>query len=804
MSITSTLPTRGSVGAGEGYLSRGPRRCSSPLASLLVSATVLSAHTIAHAADPAGPQSLDKGASEGSSDGVTEVTVSARRREENSQSVPIPIAVVSGEALERSGQFRLETLSQDLPSTNIQYNNPRQTSIAVRGLGNNPANDALESSVGVYFDNVYLGRASMANLDLIDIDQIALLRGPQGTLFGKNTTAGVLNVSTRKPSFTPEGGIETSYGDFGYYQVRGVWSQPLTSDTLAARVAFARTFSDGFVKNPTTGRDLNGTSRVGGRGQLLWQPGDTLSVRFIADYSEEHSDTGASVAYSLGPNGGTKYLNALRAAGASVVYDPNFETTTADARQHMDVRQGGGSAEANWQLGDYKLTSITAYRTWWFMPYNDGDGTNVDAIRLAGQHVDDNQWSQELRLSSPADRTLSYVIGLFYFNQHQDNLLFTQYGADAGAIAALGVGVPSFANGRTQTLQFLKTDSSSIFGQLTWRPNTRAEIALGLRDTAEQKNVALTRTSQGSAAFTTSPLFSVYQSGALTRNDNDVSALASASYRLSSDVLGYASVSRGAKSGGINPTAPVPGLTVESLYVKPEIATDGELGLKSTLLNRRLVLNADLYWTQVKDYQATLLAEPAGGGNLQQVLSNIGKVRTRGVEADVTALPFRGLTLRLSASYNDAVYLSYRDAPCSAEQLAAQNLVPGQKLCDLTGQALVGSPKWIVNPGISYSHGTFAGLTAAAQIDYSWRSWFFGSADNSQLARVPAYGVLNARYGIQGNWGGVPWGLSVWSNNILDKRYVLGGLVTAGRLYNYTETPGLPRTFGATLHVDFR
>src|SRR5882757_9177916 len=161
---------------------------------------------------PADAASAPDDAPDFSSDQIESVTVSARRVAENVQAVPIPIAVVSGNALENAGQFRLEELNQRLPSTNVQFSNPRQTSIAVRGLGNNPANDALESSVGVYLDNVYLGRPSMANLDLIDIDQLTLLRGPQGTLFGKNTTAGVLNITTRAPSFDTLGVAEASYG----------------------------------------------------------------------------------------------------------------------------------------------------------------------------------------------------------------------------------------------------------------------------------------------------------------------------------------------------------------------------------------------------------------------------------------------------------------------------------------------------------------------------------------------------------------------------------------------------------------
>ena len=769
----------------------------------VLAGSVLAVGSVAAGSAPA--RAADEVAADEAADGgeVETVTVNARRREENAQDVPIPIATLSGEALERLGRFRLEQLNESLPSTNVQFNNPRQTSIAVRGLGNNPANDALESSVGVYLDDVYLGRASMANLDLIDVDQVALLRGPQGTLFGKNTTAGVLTITTRQPGAEAEHWLEGSYGDYHYYQLRGTWSQPL-GDELGARVSFARTEQAGFVIDPTTGRDLNGSDRGGGRAQLLWKPGSNFSLRLIGDYSEEHSDTGAGVLYNPGPNGGARYYAAVAAAGASVIYNRNYDETTIDGRQHMDVRQGGGSGEIKWRLGEYELTSITAYRKWWFVPYNDADGTNVNAFTGAGQKVDDNQWTQEIRLASPGDRPWSYVAGLYYFNQHQDNLIYTQYGPDALAIAALRLGAPSFADGYSQTTQLLSTKSGSIFGQLTWRPAARWELAFGLRDTKERKTVLLDRTSDGTTAFVSSPTFAAYQSPELTRDDNNVSGLLSASYKLTPGVLGYASIARGAKSGGINPTAPVPGFPLSSLYVRPEVANDAELGVKSSLLDKRLILNANLFWTNVDDYQATLLEQlTTGAGPYQQILTNVGKVRTRGLETDITTLLVDGLELKLGASLNDARYLSYHNAPCSADKLAPQSLAPGQLVCDLTGQRVVGAPRWIINPSLAYTHALFATLTGTAQATYSWRSWFFGSADDSYLARVPAYGLLDLRYTLQGGQGSVPWSVSVWSNNTFDKRYVIGGLVVASALYSYSETPGLPRTVGVTVNVRF-
>ncbi|HEX4378277.1 MAG TPA: TonB-dependent receptor [Steroidobacteraceae bacterium] len=660
---------------------------------------------------------------------LQEVVVSARRREENAQSVPIPIAAVGGNELDQTGTIRLEGLNAHLPSMNVEFDNPRQNSIAVRGLGNNPANDALESSVGVYLDNVYLGRAAMANIDLIDIDQVALLRGPQGTLFGKNTTAGVLNITTKLPSFTPEADGEVSIGNLNSKQWRASLTGPLIDGTLAGRLTASRTYQEGFVDDVYDGRKFNGVNRDAIRGQLLWNITSDLNLRLIAEHEEEHSDTGVGILYNPGPNGGTKYFNAVRAAGAVVVDDPNDPQTTIDGKTHMVVHQSGFSGEANWSLGDYKLTSISAWRSWAFVPSNDADNVNVNAFPNGGQAVHDQQLSQELRLASPGDKPLSWVGGLYYFWQQQHNDLYTQYGANATAIQALGLGTAAFANGYYNAPAYLRTESGAAFGQLTWRPSDSWEFAAGIRDTQEGKAMRITRSNNGvSPAF--SAAFGNYDSGGLTLNNNTVSALLSASYKFTPDVMTYASLSRGAKAGGINPSVPNGALGVNSLYVRAETAEDAELGIKSSWLNHRVTANANLFWTEVKNYQATLLESVGATNTFIQVLTNIGKVRTRGVETEVTAVPIDGLTLQLSGSYNNAVYLVYDNAPCSSELLAPTNAAQGSLICNLSGKPVVGAPTWVANPGASWTQHLTGSLTGDAEANYSWRSKQFGSADD--------------------------------------------------------------------------
>jgi iron complex outermembrane receptor protein len=734
--------------------------------------------------------------------GMEDVVVTARRRAERAQDVPNPIATVAGGNLAAFNQTRLEDLDEHLPSTNIQYANPRQTSVAVRGLGNNPADDALEPSVGVYVDDVYLGRSGMANLDLADISQIELLRGPQGTLFGKNTTAGVLNISTARPTFDPEAEVDASYGNYGYYQLRVAASDALISDTLAARFSLVKTYQRGFVNDATDGRDLDGINRSGARAQLLWNPNEALSIRVVVDDAGEKDASGADVIYSVGPNGGTKYLNAIAAAGAHVVFDPNYETTTINGPQTMQSDNNGYSVEANLKLGDYTVTSISAYRSWFFEPHNDADFTNLDALRDNGQLVRDHQVTQELRLASPVGGPLTYVTGLYWFQQRQNNNSYEIYGADGPAIGDLALGMPAWADGQILAQQQLKTESFSVFAQSSWKPIGGCEFTAGMRDSYEQKVMSVEQHTVGSTNAEFVETYPARAIGPLSLSDDNVSALLSASYKLSPHTLVYASASRGAKSGTIDDRIPSGGLPLSSLYVAPETATDGEIGVKSTIFNRALKADANLFWTNISNYQSDLLLRPAVGTSFGTELTNVGGVKTRGVEIELELQRAAGLDFRFSGSLNDAKYTGYRNAPCSAESLyAAGNLSPGQHgfTCDLTGQRLVGAPEFILNPDASYSWTLGDGWTSIAEAVYSWRSWSFGSSDNSKYAIIPSYGLFNLRWRLERDVAGHPMSIAFWSKNLFDKRYVLGGLNPSGPLYNYENVPGVPRTFGCTL-----
>ncbi|TMU83228.1 TonB-dependent receptor [Pseudomonas fluorescens] len=726
------------------------------------------------------------------------VTVESRRRSEDAQQVPTAMSVLGAQTLEEQRLYRLQDLQQAMPSVNVAFMHARQSSLSIRGLGNNPASDGLEGSAGIYLDNVYLGRPGMAVMDLLDIEQIELLRGPQGTLFGKNTTAGVLNITTRRPSSTPQGSFATSVGEDGYSQTQASFSGPL-NDTLTGRIAAYKTHENGYVKNEYDGHTLGGGMRQGVRGQLLFQPNDDFNLRWLADYHEEDSSAGTRSLFSTGPtiNGVNRYEQRAAAVGATLV---DGRRVNLDADQNVTVFQGGTSLEANWTLsGDYTLTSISAYRWWDFTPRND-DELNVDVMDNVGQSARDKQYSQEIRLASPVGEHFDYVLGAYYFRQEMSNKVFTDY----GPLADPWNGTPQGALNNVTSVGHgdVDTDSFATFAQGTWHLTPQLDFSLGVRGTYERKLAQVMRNAplggvgvSGAAAAARAGRLGAYDSGDLSLYSFSPSALASLAWHVSDQVLAYASLSHGEKSGGVNlsvASAPVAG--ADSLLIGSERANDAELGIKTTLLDQRLLLNANLFWTVVHGYQTNAYDDV----NLTSYLTNAGTVRSRGLEVDSSWRPISGLTINLNGAFNDVRYLSYEDAPCPAEVA----LRPGAPAaCDLSGHAVVGASKWIFNSNASYQWNLQNGLQPYVNASYAWRSHAVGTVDDSRDAQLPGYGLVNLSSGVRGDWGKGQWDVSLWLKNAFDKTYYT-------TLWNspngaYTGVLGTPRTLGMTARYDF-
>ncbi|WP_445178120.1 TonB-dependent receptor [Pseudomonas sp. McL0111] len=729
---------------------------------------------------------------------LEKVTVTARRREEQSQDVPTPITTLSGANLESQRIYKIQDLQQALPSVNVAYVHARVSSFAVRGIGNNPASDGLEGSAGIYLDNVYLGRPGMAAFDMLDVEQLELLRGPQGTLFGKNTTAGVLNITTRSPTFTPERSLEVSGGQDGYFQGKGTVSGPLT-DTLAGRLSFYRTRDDGYLNNRHDDRTLLGGEREGLRGQLLFKPNDDFSLRWINEYNTENSSSGSSVIYGGGP----QFWRRAALVGAH----PAVGESNIDGRQNVSVHQNASSVEANWNLaGGYTLTSISAYRYWHFNPANDADQLDVPVINDFGYEVHDRQFSQEIRLASPKGEFFDYVLGAYAFKQNLGNRIFTNLGPLAD-LNLIGTNLNALNNVNSKVNGKVDTESYALFAQGTWHLTDRLDFSAGIRGTYEEKDASVQRFAPtGGGAPVVIPgvvdgnavrasQVGAYDSGDLHIHNAAPSFLTSLSYHFNDDVLGYASLSHGEKSGGVNlAVGSAPSAGAESLLVGPERANDAELGIKSQLFDQRLQLNANVFWTGVNGYQATTYYQPPGSLTGYQLLTNAGTVRSRGVEFEATTVPVRGLTLNINGSFNDVTYLSFKDAPCPAE-------TSGGTTCDLSGQRVAGASRWIGNVNGEYKWPRIDGIEPYVTGSYAYRSDSEGTLDNSDLSKIDGYGLANFSAGARVDYGDGLLDASLWVKNAFDREYYLAVGSSSNGLY--TASPGQPRTAGVTLRYDF-
>jgi iron complex outermembrane receptor protein len=755
---------------------------------------------------------------------LAELVVTARRREEKAQDVPTAISILAAQTLETQRLSRLEDLQQALPSLNVAFINPRQSSVAVRGIGNNPASDGLEASVGVYLDNVYLGRPGMAVFDLLDVAQLELLRGPQGTLFGKNTTAGLLNISSKLPTFYPDHSAEVSFGTRNYLQHKLSFSNAI-NDQLAGRLSFYRSAQDGFIYNLHDRQELNDTDRFGFRGQLLWEPAPQVSVRWIAEYNKEDDHQGMMVMYYPGPtftsssygeNYNRYYDNATQSGAQNLDLTWRDRKVNSDAAQQMIVEQGGTSAEINWDLdNDYKLTSISAYRFWNFSPAN-SDYISSSAAIDGGVNVKDKQYSQEIRLASPSNQPIDWVAGLYYFQQNLKNETFTLYGDQADALylynvaslrSLIAAGDSNIYNNRSSfSYGTADTQSSAIFAQANWHATPKLDFSAGGRLTYEDKEARVYRLAPvgGSAVSDATALerayinsqLGAYDSGLLTQHGLSYSSLFTTSYRFNPTTLAYLTFSHGEKSGGFNlavGSAPTAG--ADSLKIDPEKANNYEIGLKQTLFNQKLQLNTNLFWIDVSDYQTNTYT--LVGSSTVSILTNAGKVRSRGFEIDATLQPIQRLRINVNGALNDTRYTEYYNAPAPSNI----SIPTGVNTQDLSGQRVYAVPRWTANLNFRYDFKEIENWQPYFSGSYSWRDWAYGTLDNNPGSIIDAYTLVNVSVGTRKTFADNEVDFSFWVKNLNDRIYVTNtwsstnGTVLAGL--------GQPRTVGATLKLRF-
>jgi iron complex outermembrane receptor protein len=768
---------------------------------------------------------------------LDEVVVTARREPERAIDVPITMTVVSGQSLKEAGITRPQEIQQRTPGMTVNVPSPRLTQYTIRGLGSTSQNDGMESSVGVFLDGVYLGRQGLSVFDLVDLDRVEVLHGPQGTLFGKNTTAGAINIVSLAPDFRYSSEFDFSLGDQRFRQVRGYLTGSLVDDELAGRLSFYMTRKEGAYTNLYDGSDLNEQHRQGLRGQLLWTPTESLSLRLIGEAGEQDE---VCCVYPL-----IVYRDSVRARDEYMEYaraplDFAERKTDSDTPTFSEVRHAAATAQLDWRLSDtHRIVSISAIRHWRAEPTSD-DATSLQLVPETGIANDYDQLSQELRLHSDFG-DLDSTVGLYYLHQRLvgdernilgDDLVGWTFGgllrekllpfateSNTGLLLYALIPPATLDGMRVDTDSLQQGDSVAAFGSANWHISERVEATGGLRYTYEWKHGTVQRQRSGGcpqctalslvnpiadllgtifetplSGLSTEALLDTLVGNNYTRDtrykEGNWSGQVALSYHPIQAQHLYVSIARGYKGGGINLGAT--GESVEPTF-KAERATAYEAGIKSLFYQGRLATALALYRTDVDNYQAlTFDDEETLIPNPRQInLLNVGKVRIQGIEASTTYSDRRGLTLRAALAHNDAVTLDFPNAPDEDS---------GENNKDLSGEVLYNAPRWMISAGAEQSLSVDSDRDLYGGVDYYYRSGAWATVEHGAGSYVDDYNIVNLRVGLR--HVGARWDISAFVNNVFDTDY-LAAIYALYGVGDYGGTAGDQRSYGLAFKLYF-
>lgn len=796
------------------------------------------AETLSDGLDAAAETEQRTSVGTGDTDESTDIVVTARRRSESAQDVPIAVSVVGGDHIDNTGSFNVGRLQQLTPTLQFYSSNPRNTAVNIRGIGVpfGLTNDGIEQGVGIYVDDVYYSRVASATFDFLDVAQIEVLRGPQGTLYGKNTTAGAINITTNQPTFDFETKAEISVGNLDFKQAKAAISGPL-SDTLAFRLALSSTSRRGTIYNVATDKWIQSQDNLGLRGQLLWQPAENVEVTLSGDYSQQDAECCGTVFVRTGVTQrplNRQYAALAAAQGYQVVSTNPFDRLTdVDASLNAGNKIGGAALRVKWDVGPGTLTSVTAWRFWDWRPENDRDFTGLPIVTRSQNPSQQDQFTQEFRYNYTADQ-FDFVLGAFGYYQRIDTQGTEQHGPassrwNINPSSALASN-PAVLNGLTAlNTQYLKNTSLALFGQLSWKVSDSLSIQPGVRLNYDKKDGFYQRrvfAGDGSPVVfgptdaVTVARLAIFapQEIAPKFSDWNFSYDLTASYKPAEDVLFYATYAKSFKSGGINqnglPADAAGNPLLGTATVKPESVNHYEAGLKAELLDRSAIFNLSIFRTDIGDYQANV--NNGQFGVLRGYLANAGKVHSQGVEWDFSLRPDERFNAYVNGAYTDATYRKFVDAPCPPELSGGTTATGGQTPsapgtpgglspanCDISGQRLPGVSKW------SFSFGAEANTPAKLfgeegqfylGYDGSYRSSFSSNPSPSAYTGIDGYALSNVRAGFRNDDG---LNLFLWVRNLFDVDYFEQLTVASGNTGLIVGLPGDPQTYGLTLSARF-
>jgi len=668
---------------------------------------------------------------------LEEVIVTAQKREQSLQEVPVSVNAVSGEAISDGGIANLEGLSAQVPNLTI-HEGPNSNGIFIRGLGSGN-NEGFEQSVGMFVDGIYAGKAQQFQAAFMDVAGVEVLRGPQGTLFGKNTIAGALTITSAKPSEELEASVQSTYEpEYGTSMTEAVLSGPVT-DTLSGRIALRHNETDGYLYNTLQNDDELNNSSDTGRVSLLWEASDDAEVYF----KYEKGDSVAHGRNSRLDDSGS-YEAGLLAADPNYKIDESQRSTSVD--ETLDINSQSATLQVDYALDEHELTLITGFSEYDARDVFDADFSAIDSAAV-DRYNDFSQLSQEVRLTSELGNEIDYIVGLYY--QTTDYLTDSQLGVKALG-QALGL----------RTYMDQTTDTFAAFGSLSYHPAEDLHLTFGLRYTKEEKQATreLTYTeylsNDAATGFTAVlaglalPAQGFYEhevSG--ERTSENWSPSVKVSYDLNNDVMLYASLSQAFKSGGFNALGgkgenvgeyPAGG-SPASFEFGEEEALALELGGKTTLLDGAATLNFALFRTEYSDLQVSAFE------NASFVVGNAGEAISQGLEVDGVVRLTESLTLNGSMAYLDATYSSYANAGCTYAQSLAQ---PVNCTQDLGGSDLANAPEFSANLGLEHVASLTERFDLVSHLGLTYSGEHYIASDLDERSLEKAHTIVNGRLGL--------------------------------------------------------
>jgi len=754
------------------------RSASSSLSGALLGAAALFTDVLAQA-PPTNAEALE------------EVIVTATRRAESAQDIPVSITAITGEQLAAVGASQMRDLVELAPNISTQGSFARTApAYFIRGIGSTQFNPNANSKVGIYVDDTYLSSTAVHGAQLFDVDRVEIARGPQGYLFGQNTTGGLVRTITRKPVIGGglDGDLTLTVGRFSERDVSAALGVDLGAHA-AARFAVDSQQRNGVSRNLLYGTDVGATDTLAWRAQFLFEPRDDL--KFLVNVHGSRDDGGFIPYKQVGlvnpatggpcasPGLGSGCTDYFGYADSRNLHEGAWDVPNQFAR----VQAAGGALTVDWTLPAFTLTSVSAYERNTSQINEDTDASPLNVVH-GSYEGHPYQYSQEIRLTSADSASWRWLAGLYYFHEDfEGSTHFALPGFGPGFLTGMS-GVPEGAGQRSS----MDTDSYAAFGSVDFPVASRGKLSVGLRFTHEKKDLKYAAYITDVSTVTPATFTGMSDVARLalvqtidfpaTKSWNNVSGRVSFDYKFADEVMGYVSVARGFNSGNFNGGAFFD--QAEASLVNPEVLKSYEIGVKSQLAGGALRLNGDVFYYDFTNQQVFVLASGAGGLPFQQ-LSNAAASSLYGAELELAWRPLSALLVQSGAGYTHSKFDKF-DSPLGG---------------DLSGRQLPSAPKANFNLLMRYTW-PLRGGELALEADGKYASHQYFSVNNDPLLAQGAYWLSNARISYVTRNERV--NVTLWGRNLADKQYLTAAFDLAA--FGFDQwVPADPRTFGLTVKL---